>query len=88
MDVPILLVIIQEVSLLAVLVLEVTAVNAGGGLLVNLRRYAASFSMMIGDLKQWLVTHQILQRIVGLKKELSRKEHTPFGMRQQHSYER
>src|SRR5256885_7657546 len=52
-----LLIVIQEDRLLTILVLEVTAIHAGEGLLVNLRWYAASFSMMIGDLKQWLVTH-------------------------------
>src|SRR5205823_6075198 len=55
-----LLVIIQEDSLLRVLVLEVASINAGEGLLVNLREYAARFSMMIADLKKWLVTHQML----------------------------
>ncbi len=39
-------------SLLTVLVLEVAVVNAREGLLVDLRRYAASSSMMISDLKQ------------------------------------
>src|SRR5213080_4012926 len=74
-----LLVIIQEDSLLAVLVLEVAAINVGKGLLINLRRYAASFSMMIGDLKQWLVTHQILPRLAHQRAE---QEYTPFSMRQ------
>ena len=58
-----LLVIIHENSLLTVLVLEVAVINTREGLLVDLWWYAASFSMMIGDLKQWLVPHQILQRL-------------------------
>ena len=82
-----LLVIIQEDSLLAVLVLEVAPIHAGKGLLIDLRRYAASLSMMIGDLKQWLVTHQILQRLAQ-HHERAEQEYTPFSMRQQHSYER
>src|SRR5260370_2478140 len=55
-----LLVIIQEDSLLTALVLEVASINAGEGLLVNLRGNAAKFSMMIVDLKNRLVTHQTL----------------------------
>jgi hypothetical protein len=47
-----LLIVIQEDSLFTILVLEVTAINAGEGLLINVWRYATSFSMMIGDLKQ------------------------------------
>ena len=58
-----LLVIVQEDSLLAVLVLEVASIDAGEGLLVDLWRSAASFCMMVGDLKKWLVPHQILQRL-------------------------
>ena len=52
-----LLVIVQKDSLLAVLVLEVASINIGEGLLVNLRRDATGFSMMIGDLKKLLFTH-------------------------------
>jgi len=58
-----LLVVIEEDSLLTMLVLEVAPIDVGKGLLVNLWWYAASFSMMIGDLKQWVVTHQFLQRL-------------------------
>src|SRR5258707_11741056 len=82
-----LLVIIQEDSLLAVLVLEVAPINVGKGLLIDLRRYAASFSMMIGDLKKWLVPHQILQRLAQ-PHERAEQEYTPFSIRQQHFYER
>src|SRR5258708_16845292 len=55
-----LLIIVQEDSLPAVLVLEVASIDVGEGLLVNLWRYATGFFMMIGDLIKLLVTHQIL----------------------------
>ncbi len=47
-----LLIVIEEDSLLSIMVLEVTAIHSGKGLLVNVRWYAARFSMMISDLKQ------------------------------------
>jgi len=53
-----LLIIVQEDSLLAVPVLEVASIDVGEGLLINLWRYATGFSMMIGDLKKQLVPHQ------------------------------
>jgi hypothetical protein len=53
-----LLIIVQEDSLLTVLVLEVTSIDVGEGLLVNLWRHATGFFMMIGDLKKQLVPHQ------------------------------
>jgi hypothetical protein len=54
-----------------------TAIHAGKGLLVNLWRYAASFSMMIGDLKQWMIPHQILQYLTQLH-ERAEQEDTPY----------
>ena len=53
-----LLIIVQEDSLLAVLVLEVASIDVGEGLLVDPWRYATGFSLMIGDLKKQLVPHQ------------------------------
>src|SRR6266496_4503733 len=76
-----LLIVIQEDSLLTILVLEVTAIHAGEGLLVNLRRYAASFSMMIGDPKQWLVTHHILQCLAS-PYERAEQKHPPSYQRE------
>src|SRR6266567_71699 len=52
-----LLIIVEKDCLLTVLVLEVTPIDVGKGLLINLRRYAIRFSMMIGDLKKELITH-------------------------------
>src|SRR6266496_5512840 len=82
-----LLIVIQEDGLLTILVLEVTAIHAGEGLLVNVRRDAASFSMMIGNLKQWLITHQILQYLAQLQQR-AEQEHSSCSMRQQHFYDR
>ena len=82
-----LIIVLEEDSLLAILVLEVTAIHPGKGLLVKLRRYATGLSMMIGDLKQRLVPHQILQRRAQ-SLERAEQEHTPFSMRRQRSYER
>src|SRR6266704_2882646 len=82
-----LLIVIQEDRLLSILVLEVAAIHAREGLLVNLRRSTASFSVMIGDLKQRLVPHHILQRHVQ-PHERAEQEYTPCSMRRQHSYER
>ena len=53
-----LLIIVQEDSLLAILVLEVASIDVGEDLLINLWWYATGFTMMIGDLKKQLVTHQ------------------------------
>jgi hypothetical protein len=53
-----LLIIVQEDSLLAVLVLEGASIDVGEGLLADQWRYATGFSLMIGDLKKQLVPHQ------------------------------